>query len=74
MRQTSLWLRGIGTDQLVTAIAERGDHKTLLAQKGLYYDLWQKQIRAENEAVIDVKQAAQIETPPSEPIAHHEHP
>ncbi|KAK9900470.1 hypothetical protein P389DRAFT_192735 [Cystobasidium minutum MCA 4210] len=34
-------------------IAERGDHKTLLAMKGLYYNLWQKQIRAEEEGTVD---------------------
>jgi len=54
-------------------IAERGDHKTLLSQKGLYYDLCQKQIRAEEEAVEDVKQAVEVATPPSEPPHHHEH-
>ena len=59
---------------LFIAIAERGDHKTLLSLKGLYYDLWQKQIRAEEEAVEDVKQAVQNETPPSEATPHHEHP
>jgi len=29
------------------AIAEQGDHKSLLSQQGLYFNLWQKQIRAE---------------------------
>lgn len=32
-------------------IVERGDHKELLQLKGLYYNLWQKQIRAEEEAL-----------------------
>lgn len=36
-----------------TEIVERGDHKTLLSLKGLYYNLWQKQIRAEEETSID---------------------
>ena len=37
----------------VSEIVERGDHKTLLSLKGLYYNLWQKQIRAEEEGTVD---------------------
>ncbi len=31
-------------------MAEKGTHDELLAQKGRYYSMWQKQIRAENAA------------------------
>lgn len=36
----------------IPEIAEQGDHKSLIARKGLYYNLWQKQIRAEEEADV----------------------
>lgn len=31
-------------------VAERGTHDELLAQKGRYYNMWNKQIRAEKAA------------------------
>lgn len=39
-------------------IAEQGDHKSLISRKGLYYNLWQKQIRAEEEADVGPAQKA----------------
>jgi len=37
-----------------TEIVERGDHKALLAMKGIYSGLWNRQIRAEEEGATDV--------------------
>lgn len=41
-----------------SGIAEQGDHKTLLAQRGLYFDLWNKQIRAEEQGSEEVSAPA----------------
>lgn len=44
-------------------VAERGTHDELLAQKGRYYNMWRKQIRAEKaaeEARALVEEAAKL--------------
>ena len=44
-------------------VAERGTHDELLAQKGRYYNMWRKQIRAEKaaeEARVLVEAAAKL--------------
>jgi hypothetical protein len=39
---------------VLAEIVERGDHKSLLAMKGIYNGLWSRQIRAEEEGATNV--------------------